>query len=116
MPAQRSGLIAVAAATATTFTFKSPRRYIAVAVVFYDTNGAVLVGSGTRDITVSANSAADTAKLTMEIEGASASAQPERKYQPMDLGFECASISISCAAATTPGSATHYRIWVEGVG
>jgi hypothetical protein len=114
MPAQRSGLIAVAAATATTFTFTSPRRFVAVAVVFYDTNGAALAAStGTRDITVSANSAAGTDKLTMEIEGASASAQPERKYQPLDLGFECASISIACAAATNPGSATHYRIWVE---
>lgn len=112
-----SGLIAVAAATPTVFNLPRRSRFVLVAVAFYDTNGAILAAStGTRDIAVSAVSTSGTTALTMAVDGASVSAQPERAYQPLDLGAELHAISIACAAATSPASATHYRIWVEGVG
>lgn len=113
--AKISSLIAVADATATVFTFSSPRERVAVAIVFYDTNGAVLTGSGTRDIAISHVAAASGSdiNLTGAITGATQSAQPERAWKAFNLGFPTSMISIACAAATTPGSATHYRIWVE---
>ena len=112
-----SELIAVAAATATVFRFPVRSRFILVAVAFYDTNGAILAAStGTRDIAISAVSTSGTTALVMSIDGVSVSGQTERAYQPFDLGAELHSISIACAASVNPASATHYRIWVEGVG
>jgi hypothetical protein len=109
--------IAVAAATATVFRFPVRAQFVLVAVAFYDSNGAILAAStGTRDITISAVSTSGTTALVVPITGATVTAQPERAYKSIDLGASLHSISISCAAATDPVGATHYRIWVEGVG
>ncbi len=115
--ALQSSLIAKAAATPTVFRFPVRARHILVAVAFYDTNGVILAAStGTRDIAISAVSTSGTTALVFPIDGASVSGQAERAYQTFDLGAELHSVSIACAAGVDPASATHYRIWVEGVG
>lgn len=112
--------IAVAAATATTFDLPSARAKVCVGVIFYTAGTAaageeVAIGSGTRDIAVSkpVPTESDAGVVTMPIVGASVSANPAWNLKPLDLGTETMRISVACAAATTPGTATHYRIFVD---
>jgi hypothetical protein len=111
--------IAVAAATATTFDLVRPRALACISVVFYTTELAeagdeVAIGSGTRDIAVSKwVSTEDAGAVLMPIVGASALAVPAWNLKPLELGTPTGRISVACAEATTPGTATHYRIFVD---
>lgn len=109
--------IAVADATATVFDLPVPCTAISVAVVFYSTAGALAgaeVASGTRDIDVSRVEFAEggVGALTLPIVGATVNAHPGSSWLAFALGTPTGRVSIACPAATTPGSATHYRIWV----
>jgi hypothetical protein len=79
-----------------------------------NTTTAVASTVGTRDIDVSRIDHAEggVGKLTMPITGATVDAQPARKWKAFDLGSPTGMLSIACPAASNPGGATHYRIWV----
>lgn len=117
--ASYSDPIAVAAATATVFDIGPNATSIRVAVVFYDDAEAtpedVITGSGLRDIAVSAVVPVEGyGVLTLPIAGASAEDVPEGTLKAFELGGPTSRISIACAQATDPETATHYRIFVDG--
>lgn len=116
--AQASDPIAVASAAATVFDIGPNATTVRIAVIFYDdasaTPGDVVTGSGLRDIAVSAVVPLEGhGVLTMPIVGASAEDVPEGTFKAFDLGGPTSRISVACAQATDPNTATHYRIIVD---
>lgn len=111
-----SGAIAVAAATPTVFDLAVSRDKVGVMVVFYGAAGAALgdvVSGGTRDIAVSAvEHVNDYGQVVAPIADAAVTANPGGTLKVLDLGVPRGRISVACAAASTPGGATHYRIFV----
>ena len=75
----------------------------------------IAIGSGTRDIAVSRVVPSETTAgdVTMPVVGATVSANPAHNLKVFDLGSPCSRISVVCAAATSPETATHYRIFVD---
>ena len=119
MTPQASEPIAVADATAPTFDLTTPVSTVNVGVIFYTAATAasgeeVAIGSGTRDIAVSrpVPTETDAGAPVMPIAGASASGVAAWNLKPLDIGSPTARIVVECPVNTTPGTATHYRIFV----
>ena len=118
MPTVASPTIAVAAATAFVPVLP-PASKVAVAIVFYTNVAgllaqAVAAGSGTRDIDISRVDHVEggAGDLTMPITDATVDGQAARTWKTFDLGPRTPAISVVCGEVSTPGGATHYRIWV----